>query len=243
MQNYSLGPPIETFGPNWKVVAIVVALGLLFCGPALAVAWDLHDRTAWTIFYALTALFVALALPLVVFRVWVHATGISFRGLFRQGEMRWMEVERLYFGSYEMHAHHIPLGTFYRLKLVSSQGAKLSLGERVGRADELAERIAKYTFERLLQKAKHDLDSRATLDFGAVLVSRAEGVKLLKWYADTQMRWEEIAGYDFTSSELAFHRAGKRFAAKVRTEKVPNVRVLRALLDGVMQPLWQRQAR
>lgn len=53
LQNYSLGPPVETFGPNWKVVAIVVALALLFCWPALAVAWDLHDRTAWIVFYAL----------------------------------------------------------------------------------------------------------------------------------------------------------------------------------------------
>jgi uncharacterized protein DUF6585 len=243
LQNYSLGPPVETFGPNWKIVAIVVALGLLFCWLALAVAWDLHDRTAWIVFYALTAAFVALALRHVLPRVWVHETGISFRGLFGQCEMRWQEVERLYFGSYEMHAHYVPLGTFYRLKLVSSHGVKLSLGERVGRADELAERIAKYTFERLLQKAKHELDRGATLDFGPILVSRPEGVKLLKWYADTRIRWEEIVGYDFTSSELVFHRAGKRFAAKVRTEKVPNVRVLRVLLDSVMQPVWQRQAR
>ena len=81
------------------------------------------------------------------------------------------------------------------------------------------------------------------MNFGAILVNRVQGVKLVKWYANTRMRWEEIVGYDFTNSELAFHRAGNRFAAKVSTEKVLNVRVLRAQLDGVMQPVWQRQAR
>jgi hypothetical protein len=62
---------------------------------------------------ALSAGFAVLALRHLLSRVWLHETGISFQGIFGYGEMRWQEVERLYFGSYEIHAHYIPLGTFY----------------------------------------------------------------------------------------------------------------------------------
>jgi hypothetical protein len=240
LRNYTLGPPVETYGPNLRIAAIVVVLGLLFCWLAFAVAIDTRDRTAWAVFLGLTAGFAALALRPLLSRVWMHEMGISFRGILGYGEMRWQEVERLYFGSYEMHAHYFPLGTFYRLKLISSHGEKVSLGERVRRADELAERIGKFTMERLLQKAVQEFNSGATVDFGAILVTRAEGVTLRKWYTDKKIRWDEIAGYDFTSSDLRFHRFGKRLSVNVAADRVANVRVLRALLDTVMERAWQR---
>lgn len=231
---------METYGPNLRITAIILALALLFCGLAFAVAIDIHDRTAWIVFYSLSAGFAVLALRHLLSRVWLHEMGISFRGIFGYGEMRWQEVESLYFGSYEMHAHYFPLGTFYRLKLTSTHGGKISLGERVRRADELAERIAKFTFERLLQKAVQEFNSGATVDFGAILVSRAEGVTIIKWYADKRIRCDEIAGYDFTSSDLRFHRFGKRLSVSVAADRVANARVLRALLDTVMERVWQQ---
>jgi hypothetical protein len=170
----------------------------------------------------------------------VYELGISYRGISGYGEIRWQEVERFYFGAYEIHAHYLPLGTFYRLKMISTQGQKISLGERVRRAEELAEKIGKFTFERLLQKALHEFNGGARVDFGAILVSRAEGVTIIKWYADKKMRWDEIAGYDVTSSYLRFHRLNKRFAWDVSSERVANVPVLRALLDSVMGQVWQR---
>src|SRR6266851_4427998 len=135
LRNYTLGPPFETYGPNVRVIAILLVLALLFCWLAFAVARDLRDPTAWFVFYALTAAFAGIVCWHLVSRVWLQ------------------ELERFYFGSYEIHAQHIPLGTFYRLKLITTHGQKVSLGERVRHADELAERIAKFSFEPLMQKA------------------------------------------------------------------------------------------
>lgn len=240
LRNYTLGPPFETYGPNVRVIAILLVLALLFCWLAFAVARDLRDPTAWFVFYALTAAFAGIVWWHLVSRVWLHELGISYRGILGYGEIRWLELERFYFGSYEIHAQHIPLGTFYRLKLITTHGQKVSLGERVRHADELAERIAKFSFEPLMQKALQAFNSGGVVDFGAILVSRSDGVTIVKLLSDTKIPWQEIEGYDTLSSHVSFHRFHKRFACRVASERVANLTVLRALLDGVMYHVWQR---
>src|SRR5215472_5886656 len=154
--NYTLEPALETYGPNIKVTGILVAIGGLFCGLAYAVALDALNKTAWAVFVGMTAVFSGLLLHHLRSRVWVHDPGISFRGILGYGEMRWQDVERMFFYSYEVHAH----------------GHKISLGERIRCADELAERIAKATLERLLQKSVEEFQSGAVVDFGSILVDR-----------------------------------------------------------------------
>ncbi|HET8923228.1 MAG TPA: hypothetical protein VFN26_09570 [Candidatus Acidoferrum sp.] len=56
----------------------------------------------------------------------------------------------------------------------------------------------------------------------------------------TKIRWQEIEGYDILSSRVSFHRFHKRFACRIGSDRVANLPVLRALLDGVMHHVWQR---
>ena len=239
LRSPALGPVLETYGPNIRVVAIVLFLALFFCTVALLFALDLRDRTAWIIFYLLTAAFLLLLLRYLLSKAWLHELGISYRGMLGYGEMRWLDIARLYFGSYELHAHHIPLGTYYRLKLVSIHGKRVSLGERLRRSDDLADRITRFTFEPLLQKAMQDFSADGEVDFGRIRVSRPQGVSIIKTLFDKKLRWEEIAGYDFNSVYITFHRF-KGFSWKVPSEGVPNAYVLKALLDSVMPKVWQR---
>ena len=239
LRSPALGPVLETYGPNIRVVAIVLFLALFFCTVALLFALDLRDRTAWIIFYLLTAAFLLLLLRYLLSKAWLHELGISYRGMLGYGEMRWLDIARLYFGSYELHGHHIPLGTYYRLKLVSIHGKRVSLGERLRRSDDLAHRITRFTFEPLLRKAMQDFSADAEVDFGRIRVSRPQGVTISKTFFDKGLRWEEIAGYDFNSVYITFHPF-KGFSWMVPSESVPNTQVLKALLDGVMQNVWQR---
>jgi hypothetical protein len=94
--------------------------------------------------------------------------------------MQWLDMERIYFGAYEIHAHYIPLGTFYRLKLVSTHGQKVSLGERIRGADDLAKEIAKFTLKPMMRRAMQSFENAQEIDFGAILVSRANGVTVCK---------------------------------------------------------------
>jgi hypothetical protein len=240
LRNYTLGPPLESYGPNVRITVILVVVGLLFCVPVFAVARELRDPILWAVFYVLAALFAGLAAAHLNFRVWLHETGVSFQGIVANGEMRWREIERYYFGSYEIHATHIPLGTFYRLKLVGIHGQKVSLGERIQRADDLAKRVAHFTLEPMLQKAVRDFENGAQIRFGAISVSRSAGVTVRKWFVDRELQWKEIEGYDITDAYFTFHRFGKRLGLKIASERLANVPVLKALLDGVMGQVWQR---
>ena len=240
MQNYTLGPPLQSYGPNVKVTVILCVVGLLLCLLILAVAIEVKDLTAWTIFYLVAALYGGVVLRQLSSRARLHEMGISWRGIRGQGEMRWLDVERVYFGSYEIHAHYIPLGTFHRLKLVSTQGQKVSLGERIGGADDLAREIAKFTLKPLLQKAMQSFENGQEVDFGKVSVSQEGGVTARTWYDDKRIAWQEIESYEHNDAYFKIRRIKKRFAVSVSSEKIANAHVLHALLDGVMHQVWQR---
>jgi len=240
LQNYTLGPPLQTYGPNIKVTVILCVVGVLLCLLILAVAVEVKDLTAWTIFYLVAALFGGVVLRQLSSRAWLHETGITWRGIRGPGEMRWRDLERMYFGSYEIHAHYIPLGTFHRLKLVCTQGQKVSLGERIGGADDLAREIAKFTLKPLLEKALQSFDNGQEVQFGKIIVSRNEGVTVRTWYDDKTIPWQEIESYERNDAYFKIHRIKKRFAVSVSSEKIANVHVLHALLDGVMGQVWQQ---
>lgn len=240
MQNYTLGPPLQTYGPNIKATVILCAVGLLLCLLILAVAVEVKDLTAWTIFYVVAALFGGVVLRQLSSRAWLHETGITWRGIRGQREMRWRDLERMYFGSYELHAHYIPLGTFHRLKLISTQGQKVSLGERIGEADGLAREIAKFTLKPLLEKALQSFENGQEVEFGKIVVSRNEGVTVRTWYDDKKIGWQEIESYERIDAYFKIRRLKKHFAVSISSEKIANAHVLHALLDGVMQQVWQR---
>jgi hypothetical protein len=241
LQNYTLGPPLQTYRPNIKVTAILCVVGLLLCLLVFAVAIGLKDLTAWTTAYLLAALYGGVILRQLRSRAWLHETGISWRGIRDQGEMRWRDLDRIYCGSYEIHAHYIPLGTFHRLKLVRTQGQKVSLGERIGGADDLAKEIAKFTLKPLLQKAMQSFESGQEVDFGKIIVSRKEGLTVRTWYDDKKIPWQEIEGYERNDAYFKIHQFKKHFAVSVLSEKIANAHVLHALLDRVMHQVWQRR--
>jgi uncharacterized protein DUF6585 len=241
LQNYSLGPTLRTYGPNIKVTAILGVVGVFPCLLAFAVAIEVRDPIAWAIFYALFALYGGMFLRQLSSRVWLHETGISYRGILGHGEMRWLDLDRIYFGAYEVHAHYIPLGTFYRLGLVSRQGQKVSLGERVRHADELAQEIRKLTFKQLMEKATQIFENGQEVDFGGILVSRTEGLTVRRWLSDKNIPWPEIEGYEATDAYFKIHQFKKRFSVNVSSQKIANVHVLRALMGGVMHHVWQGQ--
>jgi hypothetical protein len=240
LPNYTLGPPLKTYGPNIKVTAILGVVGPIPCLLAFGVAMEVRDPIAWAIFYGLTALYGGMFWRQLSSRVSLHQTGISCRGVLSQKEMRWLDIDRVYFGSYEVHAHYIPLGKFYRLKLVSTHGQKDSLGERVRHADELAEEIKRLTFPRLMERARQSFEHGQAVDFDAILVSRLEGLTVRHWYSDVKIAWQEIEGYDGNEAYFKIHRYKKRFAVSVSSDRIANAHVLRAILDGMMQQVWQR---
>jgi hypothetical protein len=192
-----LGPALEEFGPEWRLTAMIAGAGSVVCLVFYGVAHELkNDVTAWSIFFALTVAILGVLLQQAGFRVWVHESGVSWRGILAEGEMRWGEIEQVYFSSYRVRGpYHIPLGTYYRLKLVNTQGKQIAIGERVRRTEVLLVWIQQRTREAMLAKATGLFASGAEVGFGPVRVSRADGVTLKRWRGKKTIRWEEIESF------------------------------------------------
>jgi hypothetical protein len=167
-----LGPALWSFGPNLKVAILLLVVGTFFSWLAFVAAQEFREAIVWIFFYLLSVGFGLLVVSHLWFRVWIHDSGISYRGIHGHNEIRWHDLERVYVGAYSVHAHYLPLGTFYRLRLISKHGPRLSIGERVHNADELAELIQVFTLQKMLRKSLHEFENGIELDFGRIRISR-----------------------------------------------------------------------
>ncbi|HXN52832.1 MAG TPA: DUF6585 family protein [Candidatus Acidoferrum sp.] len=227
-----LGPVLDTYKINVRMTSIVVVLGLVFCTPLWFAAQETDSRTARIIFLGVLAFFILLITERLTARAYLHDNGISYRSILGQKEIRWVEVERLYYGAHRLSVHFIPLGTFYQLKLLDQNGQKLSLSDRVGRTAHLAEKIAQYTYEPLMRKATDNFNRGDDLDFGLVRVSRSGGLKLKRWSGYTTIPWAELAAYKLDAGNFYVWRVGEKHTKGIPTERIPNAWVLLGLLDA-----------
>jgi len=242
MKHQTLGPSFQSFGPNFRIAIVVSGVGVLFSWLAYVTALEMRGAVAWMIFYFLAVGFGLLIARHLVFRVWVHETGISYRGLLGYEELPWRELERVYFGSYDINVHHIPLGTFYRLRLITKRGKKLSIGERLHAADDLMELIKSYTLKEMLRQAMHEFWAGVAVDFGAVRVHRVDGLKVRKWFQWVTIRWEELADYNISSDRTGFGRWNKRFVLRINSERIANIHVLESLLDEARREFKKKES-
>jgi hypothetical protein len=227
-----LGPVLDTHKTNIRMTSIVVLLGFVFCTPLYFATQETNSPIARLVFLAVLAFFFLLVAERLTARAYLHDNGISYHSILSHKEMRWHEVERLYYGSHQLSGHAVILGTFYRLKLLDQNGQKLSLGDRVARIAELAEKIGQATHEPLLRKATDRFHRGDVLDFGLVLVSRAAGLTLKRWYADATIPWDQLAAYKLDAGNFYVWSVGQKHTKGLPTESIPNAWVLVGLLDS-----------
>ena len=228
-----LGPVIDTYKTNIRMTVFAVVLAFIFCTPLWFATRKMDNRTVRVIFLAVLAFFVLLIAERFTARAYLHDDGISYRSILSQKEIRWLEVERLYYGAHRLSVNFIPLGTFYQLKLLDQNGQKLSLGDRVGRTAQLAEKIAQYTYEPLLRKATDNFNSGAELDFGLIRVSRSAGIKIKRWSGLSTTKWADLAAYKLDAGNFYLWRTGEKHTSGLPAERIPNAWVLLGLLNAV----------
>jgi hypothetical protein len=233
MKRHSFSPLVQSFGPNVRIALVMIALGGFFTWLFFEGAREFHSKTAWLFFYSVGSCSGCLILRHLNFRVWVHESGILYRGIFGVGELLWRDFEKVYYGSYDITFHFVTLGVFHRLTLITRQGTKLSIGERLHGSGDLAELIQSYTLSEMIRKAAHEFERGVQLDFGAIRLSRKSGVKYQNWWLWHEIRWENLSKYGVSDTHVNLGAANKLFGVNIRAEKVANVHVLEELLDRV----------
>jgi len=233
MKRHSLGLELQSFGPSVRLVLVLIAVGGFFTWIFLEGAREFHSRTAWLVFYLIGACSGLLILRHLIFRVWVHESGILYRGMLGVGEILWRDFDKIYYCTYDITFHFVTLGVFHRLTLITKRGLKLSIGERLHGSGDLAELIQSYTLPEMMRKAVHEFERGAQLDCGAIRLSRKNGVKYQNWWFWHEIRWEHLSKYDVSDIRVNLRAANKLFETNISADKVANIHVLKELLDRV----------
>src|SRR5436305_13187224 len=86
---------VQKFGPEWRMTAMIVVVGGGFALLWLALARELkNEPVPWLVFAVWSAIFIALLLWQVWFRVWVYERGLWWGGLLSDGESRGGGIEQ-----------------------------------------------------------------------------------------------------------------------------------------------------
>jgi len=233
MERHSLGMELQSFGPNVRLALVLIAAGGVFTWIFLEGAREFHSVTAWLFFYFVGACSGLLILRHLIFRVWVHESGILYRGIFGAGEILWRDFDKIYYCPYDITFHFVTLGAFHRLRLVTKRGVKLSIGERLHGSGDLAGLIQSYTLPEMIRKAVHEFERGAQLDFGAIRVSRKNGVSYQNWWFWHEIRWENFSKYRVSDTRVNLGAANKLLETNISADKVANIHVLNELVDRV----------
>ncbi len=242
-----LGPPLETFNGNkvtlTATVVIVGFFAFIFGTPLAAPPVNTHGLMIYVgVVLGLLVLFGGWLLSI---KVRLHPDGISYQSWFGSKEIRMDELERFYYSSVKRSVNFIPVGTYYKFKLIDSSGKKISFGNRVERPSALGPKLVQHTLSPLLEKAARLLRSGQEVDFGAIRISRDQGLKVKKsaWLGlgkrTEEIPWDQVSEYRIDRGHFYIFRTGQKRTTGPLISQVPNAFVLLALLEGIYKPAAQ----
>lgn len=235
-------PAEETFRGNKITISVVTVVAGGFAVLAYLAMRDPGSRDlASALFWlAILALFAVGLAHLVSLRVSIHPYGVSKQTCFASKEMRWDEVERLYYVATKRSVNLIPIGTYYSFRLVDRHGGRMAFSNAVERPSRLGQRLVEGTFEPLLRKAVQVFDSGAEQQFGPIKLSRDRGLKITGLFGNKEIPLSEVSQYRIEKGHFYIFKAGQKRTTGPAISRIPNVFVLRGLLDAIYRGGAQR---
>jgi len=231
-----LGPEIETFKGNKIVMGIVVILALWPVSIIYYAFTTASDKVFWVSALLLMAVPGWFFVWLWSLQVSLHSDGISYRSLLGEKEMRWEEVERFYYQAIKQRINFIPVGTYYLYKLVDVEGKEIKCGNRIERPGQLGQKLIEQTYPTLFRKIADRFNNGQDLDFGAIRVSKAGGIRVKKLFGFMEIPWDQVSSYAIQDGRFFIWRRGQKRTTGPGLWQVPNAFVLRGLLNSIFKP-------
>lgn len=191
-----LGSPIKTFAFN-RLWAAFFALGTVMFGAVDFMITFRYPDGEWfyTVFMgALMLLTAFLTVRTMASSVTIHENGLSWRGLRKNGEMTWDEIERFRYSVVKTYHQGIIPTTEYKYILVDAAGQKAELGSSVQNPRELGDLLWKQLHARLLKKMTERLKAGQTLNLGKVSISALSIEMPAALFGKATIRMQDVVG-------------------------------------------------
>lgn len=231
-----LGPETSNYQRN-NIVFAVAILCLLAMVAFGALLWQ-DPRTRDGIYYCgtLAALFGFWAYWISSCKITLHTDGFASETMFGRKELSFEDLESFAYHAVKQSVNFIPVGTYYTLKFVFSNGQKLKFGNRFGHMEALSGDLIRLTTTVLLPKLSRRFDAGETLDFGTIKVSRSEGISIKKLFKWKTIPWNNLSSFKLEKGVLYVFEVGQKFDTGTSIAFIPNAFVLAAMLDVLQRP-------
>ncbi len=232
-----LGPEVKTYQRNTIVFVVAVLFLLTFLAFGAALWREGGDsRQGAYVCFAIAALGGLWVAWINSCRLTIHSDGVSTVTMFGAKEMRFDELDRITYMAVKQSVNFIPIGTYYTLKLVNTNRQKIKFGNRFAKMQALSDDLVRLSTSVLLPKVAQRFDAGETLDFGAIKVSRADGISIKKTFKWKNIPWERLASHQIDKGTFYIFEVGQKFDTGTSLGAVDNAFVLATLLDVLRQP-------
>jgi hypothetical protein len=232
------GAPVKTFSGNKLGLLLLVLLSLI----ALAVTVSVYTEADPSSKIWVVGSGIAVLAPLALIMAWIRSIrltlfqeGFTYQSLFGTCEMRWSDVDRIYYQAVRQSVNFIPVGTSRTIKVIDRSGKKFKIGNRVANSEQLASDLVSITHDSIFDRAAATYNSGSEVDFGAVRLSRTAGLRVKGLFGYTTVPLSDVHSYKLHQGSFHLWRKQKRFSKSVSIAAIANVFVLTSILDALYQ--------
>jgi hypothetical protein len=239
------GTPI-VFRANWFFVLLFAAGAIAFAPLSLLL---LRRGGQWlatlVAVFSFSCAVAAMYLPMLVVKVFPE--GIVKTGLLGEADMRWDQVEELYFEALQHHEHGIPVHTSYEIRLVDMSGNVVKIPTGLGKARQLATLVTGYVIPLITDRLEQRFNFGERLGFGSIQISRHEGIQAkANAFKRVVTPWSMFAGTKIKAGTLYILRRDQASGGVAAVSRIPNAFALQNLLSrisGGRPPLVEQQVK
>jgi hypothetical protein len=229
------GQPTGIYRANWILVTLFVAGTAGFGWLSSFLFKESTSWLAWMV--ALMAFsFAGGAIYLAFITVRVFPEGVAMTSISGTTEMRWDQVESLYYQAIQHREYGIPVMTSYTLRLVDMSGNVLKIPAGLGKARNLATVVVGYTTPLIMERLLQRFSGGERLAFGSIQISSAEGIQAKANALKTVTTpWPMFAGAQIKGGALSILRHDKASGGVAAVSRIPNAFALQNLLTRATQ--------
>lgn len=146
-------------------------------------------------------------------------------------EMRWEQVESLYYMAIQHREYGIPIMTSYTLRLADMSGNVLKIPAGLSKARNLATLVVRNTTPLIMERLLQRFNGGERLTFGSIQISLAEGIQAKGTaFKTVTTPWQMFAGTQIKGGALSILRRDKANGGMAAVQSIPNAFALQNLL-------------
>lgn len=219
-----------------RILVVLLLIGATAFTPLTLLLWQRGGAWLTVLIGFFVVTIAAVAVSLIFLKVRIFAEGVAVTSILGENEIRWDQVESLYFEAIQQRQYGIPVMTSYTLRLADMSGNMLKIPAGLSRARVLANLIVSKTTPLITDRLVPRFNSGERLTFGSIQISLPEGIQAKANAFNTVVTpWPMFTGVQIKMGMLSILRRDGKSGGVAAISRIPNAFVLQKLLAHMVR--------